>query len=334
MRSFRNGSFKRDPLSDGHFPPKNKDRVPLINGPPAHHQRIISPERMFLLGDRRTNQNPAILTIGILMFRWHNVLAERFQLAYPSWSDEDVFQKARRMVIASLQNIIMYEYLPLLLGDDEPITPYSGYKPDVHPGISHVFQSAAFRFGHTMIPPGLYRRDAECNFKRTNAGYHGVRLCATWWSAEDILTQVGVEELLMGLASQIAEREDSVPCSDVRGWCPAAVPVSVCACVCPSACLHVCLLPDPQTHLRDLLLISNLPTSGEGLSFSLPFPHHLPSIPGLLFDILDRRPTLAAISVTALTQSNVPFFPSSYWTLCPCDDEGCSLLHLLCRSLP
>lgn len=65
--------------------------------------------------------------------------------------------------------------------------------------------------------PRCCHRDAECNFKRTNSGYHGVRLCSTWWSAEDILTQVGVEELLMGLASQIAEREDSVLCSDVRG---------------------------------------------------------------------------------------------------------------------
>lgn len=50
----------------------------------------------------------------------------------------------------------MYEYLETLF--DEPIPPYNGYKPDVHPGISHIFQSAAFRFGHTMIPPGLYRR--------------------------------------------------------------------------------------------------------------------------------------------------------------------------------
>lgn len=50
----------------------------------------------------------------------------------------------------------MYEYVPTLL--DESMSPYSGYKPDVHPGISHEFQSAAFRFSHTSIPPGLYRR--------------------------------------------------------------------------------------------------------------------------------------------------------------------------------
>ena len=61
----------------------------------------------------------------------------------PDWSDEDVFQAARRRVIASLQSIIMYEYLPAFLGKEVP--EFTGYKPDVHPGISHVFQSAAFR---------------------------------------------------------------------------------------------------------------------------------------------------------------------------------------------
>lgn len=47
-------------------------------------------------------------------------------------------------MIASLQTITMYEYLPAFLGDS--LKPYEGYKPDTHPGISHVFQSAAFRF--------------------------------------------------------------------------------------------------------------------------------------------------------------------------------------------
>jgi Animal haem peroxidase len=43
------------------------------------------------------------------------------------------------------QSIIMYEYLPSLLGEDYQLDPYTGYKPDIHPGISISFQSAAFR---------------------------------------------------------------------------------------------------------------------------------------------------------------------------------------------
>ena len=40
----------------------------------------------------RTNQNPALLSFGILFYRWHNVLARRVQLKHPTWSDEDIFQ--------------------------------------------------------------------------------------------------------------------------------------------------------------------------------------------------------------------------------------------------
>ncbi|XP_054708131.1 dual oxidase-like [Uloborus diversus] len=210
MRTFQNGTFRTAP--DGKFPPKNRERVPLINYPPAKYLGMLNPERMYLLGDPRINQNPALLSFGILFYRFHNVMAERIQEQHPDWTDEDIFQRARRWVIASLQNIILYEYLPVLLMEE--ITPYKGYQPDLHPGVCHVFQSAAFRFGHTMIPPGLYRRDDQCNFRKTVTGYPAVRLCSSWWDSEEIVS--GIEELLMGMASQIAEREDNVLCSDVR----------------------------------------------------------------------------------------------------------------------
>lgn len=212
MRSFENGTFKTD--FNGKFPPKNHERAPLINYPPARYLGMLNPERMYLLGDPRTNQNPALLAFGILFHRWHNIMARRVQAQHPDWTDEDVFQRARRWVIASLQNIVLYEYLPVLLLEE--ITPYKGYQPDLHPGVCHVFQAAAFRFGHTMIPPGLYRRDGQCNFRKTSTGYPALRLCSTWWDSVVILEDIGIDELLMGMASQLAEREDNVLCSDVR----------------------------------------------------------------------------------------------------------------------
>lgn len=258
------------PMSLFGYPLRNKKRAPLINHMPAHHLKMKTAERMFLLGDPRTNQNPIILAFGILFYRWHNVLAERIHAQHPDWTDEEIFQRARRLVIASLQNIFLYEYLPVLLDTPSPyssqakarslaqpgsgnlsahldlnniltfnssldnlrkpnqlselasadqndlIAPYSGYKPDLHPGISHVFQSAAFRFGHTLIPPGLYMRDDKCQFMSTPNGYKGIRLCSTWWNAEEVISRVGIEQLLMGAASQVAEREDFVLCNDVR----------------------------------------------------------------------------------------------------------------------
>jgi hypothetical protein len=56
-----------------------------------------------VLGDPRTNQNPALLTFGILFFLWHNVVAARVQTQHPDWPDEEVFQRARRFVVATMQ---------------------------------------------------------------------------------------------------------------------------------------------------------------------------------------------------------------------------------------
>ena len=49
-------------------------------------------------------------------------------------------------------------------------------------------------------------------FKKGSA----MRLCSTWWDAEGELTPESVDEILLGLSSQISEREDPVLCSDVR----------------------------------------------------------------------------------------------------------------------
>jgi len=215
MRSFENGTLKMNGDSVHGMPPHNMMRVPMVNAPAPHLLTKLNPERMFLLGDPRTNQNPAFLVLGIVFYRWHNFQAKLVREVNPDWSDEDIFQAARRRVIASLQSIVMYEWLPAFLG--QPAEKYDGYKPDVHPGVSHVFQSAAFRFGHTTIPPGIYRRDKQCNYKKARSGGEALRLCSTWWDAEGAdLNEAAVDEILMGLSSQIAEREDSVLCSDVR----------------------------------------------------------------------------------------------------------------------
>ncbi|KAH9629502.1 hypothetical protein HF086_015832 [Spodoptera exigua] len=167
-----------------------------------------------VLGDPRTNQNPAMVTFGILLLRWHNVVAARVHRQHPEWSDEQLFQRARRIVIASLQNIILNEYVPAFLG--VPLPPYKGYRADVAPGVTHSFAVAAFRFGHTLVPPAILLRDRNCKYGRAPGGHDAIRLCQTWWDGNDVMSQVPIEEVLLGMASQVSEREDALLCSDVR----------------------------------------------------------------------------------------------------------------------
>ena len=72
MRSFENGTLKMNGDSVHGMPPHNMMRVPMVNAPAPHLLTKLNPERMFLLGDPRTNQNPAFLVLGIVFYRWHN----------------------------------------------------------------------------------------------------------------------------------------------------------------------------------------------------------------------------------------------------------------------
>lgn len=120
LRSFVNGTLREGPMPN--YPPFNAQRLPLINPPPPQVHRLVDPERLFsksdrgsvgvmeaievavsVLGDARVNENPALLSFGLMLFRWHNVQANRLRKEHPDWSDEQLFQRARRWVIATLQ---------------------------------------------------------------------------------------------------------------------------------------------------------------------------------------------------------------------------------------
>ena len=86
--------------------------------------------------------------------REHNRVAGRLQELNPGWSDEKLYQEARKIVIAQLQHITYKEWLPLVLGENYMDTwnmrpakrGYTkSYNKEVNPGITNVFATAAFR---------------------------------------------------------------------------------------------------------------------------------------------------------------------------------------------
>ena len=50
--------------------------------------------------------------------------------------------------------------LPLVffLDCSGPFCNFNGYSSGIHPGITQEFQTAAMRWGHTLVTPGLWRR--------------------------------------------------------------------------------------------------------------------------------------------------------------------------------
>lgn len=119
-----------------------------------------STQYCFEAGDRRVNVVPNLSSLHTAFVRFHNILALSLLKYNPHWDNEKLFQEARRILIAVMQNIVYKEYLPVILG---PVIMYkydlgvSGayknvYNDSVDATISNEFSTAAFRFGHNNIP--------------------------------------------------------------------------------------------------------------------------------------------------------------------------------------
>lgn len=101
-----------------------------------------------------------------MMARQHNRLATGLAEVNPHWEDETLFQEARRINIAIIQHITYNEFLPILLGKEvmdkfglvlQKEGYWDGYDPKINPGIIDAFASAAFRFGHSLLPTAVER---------------------------------------------------------------------------------------------------------------------------------------------------------------------------------
>ena len=144
------------------------------------------------IGNPRGNENPFLLTMGILWFRVHNWWAKQLREYGKSLGedapevyheDEWLYNRARQLTIATHQRIVYNEWLPQFIPRAMPengtLPPYkktqgyslyfgnSGYNPSINPQVAHIFQSAAMRFGHTIVTPGIWRRERVANQSTT-----------------------------------------------------------------------------------------------------------------------------------------------------------------------
>ncbi|KAM9645139.1 dual oxidase 2 isoform 1-T1 [Trichechus inunguis] len=221
LRSFSGGQLASGP--DPAFPRDAQDSRLMWTAPdPATGQR--GPRGLYDFGAERGNREPFLQALGLLWFRYHNLWAQRLAREHPHWGDEELFQHARKRVIATYQNIALYEWLPSFLQVTPPA--YTGYCPFVDPSISPEFLAASEQFFSTMVPPGIYMRDASCHFQNiSNEDFDSspaLRVCNSYWIRENpnLNSADAVNQLLLGMASQISELEDTIVVEDLRDYWP------------------------------------------------------------------------------------------------------------------
>ncbi|KAL3886206.1 hypothetical protein ACJMK2_026215 [Sinanodonta woodiana] len=136
----------------------------LNNNANCHLPSANSNVKCFLAGDVRANQQPALISLHTIFMREHNRIAEGLSALNNGWSDQILFDEARKIVGAILQHITYKEFLQAILGDTimisyglKPSTSgyFNGYASSVNPAIKNEFSTAAFRFGHSMVHDSL-----------------------------------------------------------------------------------------------------------------------------------------------------------------------------------
>ncbi|XP_066132664.1 dual oxidase 2 isoform X1 [Saccopteryx bilineata] len=221
LRSFSRGQLASGP--DPAFPRAAQDPLLMWSAPdPATGLR--GPRGLYAFGAERGNREPFLQALGLLWFRYHNLCAQRLAREHPLWGDEELFQHARKRVIATYQNIALYEWLPSFLQKTPP--EYTGYRPFLDPSISPEFLVASEQFFSTMVPPGVYMRNTSCHFQEILNKNHNnspaLRVCNSYWTRENpnLNSAQAVDQLLLGMASQISEREDRIVVEDLRDYWP------------------------------------------------------------------------------------------------------------------
>lgn len=135
-------------------------------------------------GDGRSGEQPGLLALHHVWVGAHNRLASKLSSMNSHWSDEKIYQEARRIIGAMFQHITYREFLPIVLGrevvklfDLELLHNgyYNGYSSAINPTIANAFSAAAFRFGHSLVQGTYLRCDRFHNFLNSSkfTKFHG-----------------------------------------------------------------------------------------------------------------------------------------------------------------
>jgi hypothetical protein len=202
LRTLSGGQLKTSP---GGFLPYNNTtyfpepgQIAALNMANDAHQ--VPDQNLFAAGDRRANENIELTAMQTLFVRNHNRLAEQLQDLHPSWSDELLFQEARKLNIAEGEIVTYTEFLPTIFGPN-PLPAFTAYNDDVNPSISTEFSTVGFRFGHTLLSNTVGRNNNDgTDITNDPTGSGGVNLAADFFDP-NLISPNGTVDPLTGHVS-------------------------------------------------------------------------------------------------------------------------------------
>jgi hypothetical protein len=168
LRTRRDGLMRTSLIPD-----RSNRKKPVEQLPKAREGGCVDETRSevcFETGDARSSQNLLLTSFHLVFLREHNRLARELKRLNEKWSDEDLFQEARRINVAKYQHYIYSEWIPVLIGQSlvnkfdlqtNVNSYFMGYNLSVNPHQSAEFSGAAFRFGHSMVRSHFNKADGS-----------------------------------------------------------------------------------------------------------------------------------------------------------------------------
>ncbi|XP_043196790.1 peroxidasin homolog isoform X2 [Amphibalanus amphitrite] len=202
----RNHSYPTGRLRNGIFSRPHRPFMPFNDGVPVDCQRDQNDRSdigCFMAGDVRANEQLGLSAMHTVWLREHNRVADRLAVLNPQWHGEELYQESRRVVAAEIQHITYQHWLPLVLGPQGMalMGPYRGYDPSVDPSIANAFATAAFRFGHGLVGPVLYRLNET--FQPIPEG--NLPLHRAFFAPWRLVQEGGIDPVLRGLFARPAK---------------------------------------------------------------------------------------------------------------------------------
>ena len=212
LRTFSEGKLK---VSSGNLLPWNtitgEYGAPVDPAAPEMAMPLPFVQKWFVAGDVRANENPFLTGMHTLFVREHNRLCNELKISYPNWTDEQLYQHARKLVGGQLQAIVYEEWLPEM-GMNVPS--YNGYDLFQNPGIMNVFSAAAYRYGHTTINSILVRMDNDGNYLPEG----DILLRDAFFNPNATTAVGGIEPYLIGMATVVQQDFDCKLVDDLRNF--------------------------------------------------------------------------------------------------------------------
>jgi peroxidase len=188
-------------LPDGHMKvthENGQDFLPIVNG-------------QFVAGDVRASENSALTSIQNLFLREHNHQVDALHKAHPSLTGDQLYQEARAIVGAEIENVTYNEFLPQLLGKNA-VDKYHGFDAAVDPRISQEFAGAAFRL-HSLVSDDITHEANDGSIKETHALKDDFGR-----PPQSFIDTGGPDGILKNLASEHAQLMDNRIVDDLRNF--------------------------------------------------------------------------------------------------------------------